>query len=140
MSDDGVKVVIVRLMHGRRVAMSKHAAVRFQERVRPALALEDAVAELRKLIRVADLRETRPAWCANQPAAMWLVISDCAAFPLREAQGCLLAVTCIVPGGKAPDDAEAYRKHKQGARQRRHAKRRGDRRPRRADPDWRDLA
>lgn len=90
------------------IQLSTHAVERFQQRVRPALALPDAEEELARLALVAELAAAPPAWhaaaCA-QVAPWYLVLGD-VVLPLKPHWAepeILVATTCLARGERSAD-------------------------------------
>jgi hypothetical protein len=94
-----------------------HAIARFNERVRPGLGPDQALAELNRLLNIADYVFKAPTWltpgCRSR-APVYAVIGD-VALPLHigHNHGKLVATTCLTRGGLS-----------QPARDRRNARRR----------------
>jgi hypothetical protein len=85
------------------VRLSAHAAEQYQQRVKPALDLEAARAELEQLVPVAEITATEPGWIhAADPAPFYLVISNALAFPLAPQNGGWIATTCVAAGTHTP--------------------------------------
>lgn len=109
------------------IHLSDHAVERFQQRVRPALALPDAREELVHLALVAELATEPPAWhaaCCAQLAPWYLVIGD-VVLPLKPhwaEPDALIATTCLARGERS---ADVRRRRRDG----RHVSRRRSRRP-----------
>ena len=65
------------------VRISAHAAEQYRSRVKPALDVDAARAELEQLRLVGELTAVEPAWAnAAKPAPFYLVVSDSVALPL----------------------------------------------------------
>ena len=85
------------------VQVSAHAAEQYQQRVKPALDLEAARAELEQLVPVAEITATEPGWMhAADPAPFYLVISNALALPLVPQDGGWIATTCVAAGTYTP--------------------------------------
>lgn len=127
---NGVYPVIV---DGRRLRIARHAVLRYQERVRPAL--EDPMAvleELRGVLRFARFDEA-PSWAAaHRTEHVWVLLGDEIAFP-AEAN---VLVTCITRSGVGAElriVRAKERKERPGSRKKSHGKRQRDERRRRRD-------
>jgi hypothetical protein len=66
----------------RRVFVTDHAVERYQERVKPALDLEQAQAEVMRLLPGLEFTFERPVWAAaaDQPHTEWVMVGDGIAF------------------------------------------------------------
>ena len=85
------------------VKISAHATERFRDRVRPALGLHDARAELERLIPSGVISSHPPAWLAarqQQLASFYLNIGDITLplDPCRHEPDTLVALSCLVVG------------------------------------------
>jgi hypothetical protein len=104
------------------IQLSEHAVQRFQQRVRPSLALADAEEQLARLAVFADLVIDPPAWhaatCA-QLAPWYLVLGD-VVLPLKAHYSdpdVLVATTCIARGERSDAARERHRaRRKAGSR------------------------
>lgn len=89
------------------IVLSAHAVERFRDRVRPALALDQAAAELERLIDDGRVRNYAPRWVADrqhQRAAFYLVVGDLV-FPMDPShrdQTTLRVLTCLARGHISP--------------------------------------
>jgi hypothetical protein len=108
--------------------LTTHAIARFRERVRPALAWEQAEAEFRAVLSLAEEAPHPPAWLAGrerQSADMYLVLGDLVMPLARSAvtPGRWLVTTCLARGGisdlarKARND-RCQRRHQAEGRRR----------------------
>ena len=85
------------------VHVSAHAAEQYQQRVKPALDLDAARAELEQLVRVGEITAEEPGWVhAADPAPFHLLISDALALPLAPQNGGWIATTCVAAGTHTP--------------------------------------
>ena len=85
------------------VQVSAHAAEQYQQRVKPALELDAARAELEQLVKVAQITPSEPPWVhAADPAPFYLLISNALALPLAPQHGGWIATTCITAGTHTP--------------------------------------
>ena len=83
--------------------MSAHAAEQYQQRVKPALELDAARAELEQFVAVAQITPEEPSWVhAADPAPFYLLISDALALPLVPQDGGWIATTCVAAGTYTP--------------------------------------
>ena len=75
----------------------------YQQRVKPALELDAARAELEQLVPVAEITATEPSWMHDaDPAAFYLLVSDALALPLAPQDGGWIATTCVASGTYTP--------------------------------------
>lgn len=93
---------------GRTLHLREHAVERYHERVRPALTLEQATAELLHVIEFASWTRVRPEWhkigdaVADRPTDAWLLLGDGVAFPVHGNS----IVTCVTNAGGSPATRE----------------------------------
>lgn len=82
------------------VVFSKHAAQRYQERVRPTLTVDQAAAELSLIWQQGTLSAHQPGWVGKpcEPHNVWLELGDSVCFPLTPHGGVLTATTCMARG------------------------------------------
>lgn len=119
-------IILARLwVGGARVDLSKHAAVRYAERVRPGLPAHRCAEELKRMaaLRLSGLRlSTQPAWVRDPeegrleplPEA-WLLVGDDVALPVVNG----VAVTCLTRGSlseRSRAGRAAHRARKAAAR------------------------
>ena len=79
--------------------VSEHAAQQYQQRVKPALELDAARAELNQLVTVAHITTTQPRWLhAADPAPYYALIGDAVVLPLLPQSGGWVATTCVAAG------------------------------------------
>lgn len=93
---------------GWRVRVSPHAAIRWRERARPSLSVEQAARELRQIAQVcASQSVERPEWIqagpeeveeSRRPVEFWIVLGDSYAMPVVDFGAVLVATTCIARG------------------------------------------
>jgi hypothetical protein len=85
------------------VLISAHAAEQYQHRVKPALGLEEARAELEQLQPMGEITAVEPPWVnAAKPARYYLLVSDSVALPLAPQDGGWIATTCVTPTTYTP--------------------------------------
>ncbi|MCB0829401.1 MAG: hypothetical protein KDB54_00260 [Solirubrobacterales bacterium] len=106
----------------RPVTFANHAIERYRERLRPALSIEGAALELKRLSAHSTIDPDGPSWMSPErkdDRTSFLEIGD-AAFPLEPSDDgeTLVAKTCLVRGSLSPQ-----------ARDRRNRMRRSRRRP-----------
>ena len=106
--------------------MTHHCIERFHERFRPALEVNQARAELRRLIRHGRIDPEPPEWLAGrmrQEADAYLVVGEDLVLPLAAPDPLdpMVAKTCISRGGISA----AAREHRNVRKRRRRAARRG---------------
>lgn len=75
--------------------LTRHAIRRYQERVKPALDLEQAEAELRRLLPLMDRKRVPPSWIDPErlvrDADVWLILGGEIALPMYSGQ----ITTCL---------------------------------------------
>jgi hypothetical protein len=85
------------------VRVSAHAIKQYQQRVKPALGLEAARAELEQLVFVGQITAHEPSWVhAANPAPFYVLIGDALALPLAPQNGGWVATTCVAAGTYTP--------------------------------------
>ena len=102
------------------MAFTDHAVRRYQERVRPALSLAEAEADL---LRLAETHggitdnppEWRQDWWDQFSNTRWLIIGDHIALPIT-ADG--IATTCFARGDFSPERRERRNESRRGRRYR----------------------
>jgi hypothetical protein len=78
------------------VLISLHAGEQYRDRVKPALDVAAARAELEQLRLVGEITSVEPAWAnAARPAPFYLVVSDSVALPLARHGAGWIATTCV---------------------------------------------
>jgi hypothetical protein len=88
---------------GANLRVSAHAAEQYQHRVKPALDLDAARAELEQLADLAQITSQEPGWLhAADPAPFYLLISNALALPLQPQDGGWIATTCVAAGAYTP--------------------------------------
>lgn len=99
------------------VSLSEHAVERYQERVKPALSREQAMADVVRVLALADRRGAAPAWVTSErDAHEWRVLADDIAFPVRDG----VVVTCLTRS--QPGDVLREERSEGGPRHRRRRK------------------
>lgn len=96
--------------------VTTHAAIRYRDRVRPALSVDAARKELRHLIQLGTVGP-RPSWpCGEERFGQrYLLIGDDVAFPIEDGY----LVTCVVRGAISPTARQRRRDaRKRGQRKR----------------------
>ena len=100
--------------------VSEHAAQQYQQRVKPALELDAARAELNQLVTVAHITTTQPRWLhAADAAPYYALIGDAVALPLLPQNGGWVATTCVAAGTHTPvrrSQRAAYKTSKASAK------------------------
>lgn len=85
----------------RRLHLCRHAAERYQERVRPALGFAQVLAELDAVLRQSTITGERPEWAVGSMGAReWVVVNESICFPILNRK----MVTCLTRnefGGRA---------------------------------------
>ena len=77
--------------------ISKHAAERYIERVKPGLALPAARAELEHLVRLAEFTAQPPQWAISTiPRTLYAVLADSIALPITRQGGGWIVTTTLV--------------------------------------------
>ncbi len=115
------------------VTFANHAIERYRDRLRPALSIENATAELEAVSAFSVLTPRGPAWMSEdrkEDGVLFLEIGD-AAFPLvpDDDGGSLVAKTCLVKGSMSPEARDRRNRDRQATCRRATGKKRG-RRPR----------
>ena len=102
------------------VHVSDHAAEQYQRRVKPALELDAARAELNQLVTVAHITTIQPRWLhAADPDPFYALIGDAVAVPLQPQNGGWVATTCVAAGTYTPirrSQRAAYKSSKAAAK------------------------
>jgi hypothetical protein len=97
------------------VRLTRHAIVRYQERVKPALDLEQAETELRWLLPLMERKRVPPAWIdperLEREPDVWLVLGGDIALPMYSAQ----ITTCLT---RAAPSEHARERQTEGRRAR----------------------
>lgn len=105
--------------------ISAHAAEQYQFRVKPALEVEAARAELEQLRLVGEITALEPEWVnAAKPAAFYLRVSDSVALPLAPQGGEWIATTCVTSNTYTPTRRSQRNAYKASKASRRRAERR----------------
>lgn len=97
------------------VTLSKHATIRFNERVRPTLLPTAAERELRALTNQGTLQSYVP-WRDEGECDAYLLLADGVALTLKHNKSHWIATSCLVRCGLSPEKREA-RKRRRQARQ-----------------------
>lgn len=88
------------LVGHRRLHLCRHAAERYQERVRPALGFAQVLVELDTVLRHSTITSDRPEWATGSTGAReWVVVNESICFPILHGK----MVTCLTRnefGGK----------------------------------------
>lgn len=119
------------------IALTEHAILRFQERVRPGLGFRQARQELTRLVAMGTVSTQPPAWFGHHDgrfSTRYLSVGDLV-IPLVCVDGRLMALTCV-PRGSVSALTRADRNVN---RRRSHAKSHHPARSRRPGDDWRDI-
>jgi hypothetical protein len=102
------------------VLISGHAVEQYRHRVKPALDLDAARAELAQLVAVGEITSAEPPWVrAAKPAPFYLVVGDALALPLKPQGEGWIATTCVANTTYTPTrraQRAAYKKSKQSAK------------------------
>jgi hypothetical protein len=102
------------------VLVSGHAVEQYRHRVKPALDLDAAGAELNRLVALGEITRVEPRWLhAAKPAPFYLVVGDALALPLQPQAGGWIATTCVAKTTITPTrraQRAAYKKSKQSAK------------------------
>jgi hypothetical protein len=107
------------------VRISEHAASQYQQRVKPALDLDSARAELEQLRTVGEISPIEPGWInAARPAPYYLLISNAVALPLLPQYGEWIATTCVIASTYTPTRRAQRRAYKASKASRKRAQRR----------------
>lgn len=106
------------------ISISRHALIRYLERVRPSLSgIKAAQDEIERLSGFCYVSEESPEWVRKESSytretlvdrfSLWLLIGDDVALPLEEkSNGRFEAVTCVVSGGISDAAREARSQHR----------------------------
>jgi len=109
-------------LSGTTVVLTAHAVERYQQRVKPHLSLEDAAADLQRLIpEGARLLQAPPSWVRNAESyrSDYVALGPDVVFPIERRTRDLSVITCLTPYMRSrPQRAPTWRP-------------RGDRKPRR---------
>lgn len=102
------------------IELTTHAIERYQQRVRPALDVEDAADELGHVALFGTVSEEPPEWHAHtcaQLSPFYLEVADIVLplKPHRTQPGVLVATTCLAKSDLSPD----ARRHRNARRRRR---------------------
>ena len=127
-------------MEGRiEIRISDHCVDRYIERVKPALSIEQAEADLERLVGLAGIAAEPPAWHEERSLLEsdgYVVICDEIALPLQRAHdaGVFVATTCVTRtsvSGKARAKRNHHKRSRRAAKRARaaHAKGASNRRP-----------
>ncbi|MGH2948410.1 MAG: hypothetical protein ACRDPC_19495 [Solirubrobacteraceae bacterium] len=107
------------------VRISEHAANQYQHRVKPALDVDTARAELEQLRLVGEITAMEPRWVnAARPAPYYLTISDAVVLPLAPQGDGWIATTCVVANTYTPARRTQRRAYKASKASRKRAERR----------------
>lgn len=107
------------------VLISAHAAEQYQHRVKPALDIEAARAELEQLRLVAEITPIEPPWVhAAKPAPFYLVVGDALALPLAPQGTGWIATTCVSSNTYTPTRRAQRNAYKASKASRKRAERR----------------
>jgi hypothetical protein len=102
------------------VVVSGHAVEQYRHRVKPALDVDAAGAELKRLVAVGEITRVEPGWLhAAKAAPFYLVVGDALALPLKRQAGGWIATTCLAKTTYTPTrraQRAAYKKSKQSAK------------------------
>lgn len=100
--------------------ISGHAVEQYRYRVKPALDLDAARAELTRLVAVGEITSVEPGWLhAAKPAPFYLLVGDALALPLKPQGGGWIATTCVAQTTYTPTrraQRTAYKKSKASAK------------------------
>ena len=107
------------------VLVSSHAAARYRDRVRPALDLDAAQAELERLRATSEISTVTPTWVhAAKHAPYYMLLGEGVVLPvLRQGAG-WIATTCLSQGTLTPTRRRAKSARKKSLSSRRRARRR----------------
>lgn len=102
------------------VLISGHAVEQYRYRVKPALDLDAARAELTRLVAVGEITSIEPSWMhAAKPAPFYLLVGDALALPLKSQGGGWIATTCVAQTTYTPTrraQRAAYKNSKASAK------------------------
>jgi hypothetical protein len=128
------------------VDLSDHAVVRYHERVRPGLTLDQAGDELERLLAAHGRWAERPDWVSDElPANRWVLLGDGIAFPV---EGDVM-VSCVTRAGyssaqrRFATDVNGYDRRARRHKESQHVRRlegRAAKRSRKRDKGWREDA
>jgi hypothetical protein len=90
------------------VNVTRHAVIRYRERVKPALELDQAHADLQLMLASFAVRvDERPVWCATNVTdvtAYWLIVDGAFCCPVElDEQGEGWVPTVLIPGTMSPE-------------------------------------
>jgi hypothetical protein len=106
------------------VFLSDHAIERYRERVRPGLSVEDAEAELQRVLGFATFTREPPDFAAEHEGVTvgFLLLGDGIAFPVvrSESGGDFVATTCV--GNWSLSEETRERRNRKAAIRRRRRK------------------
>jgi hypothetical protein len=107
------------------VLISAHAAEQYQHRVKPALRVDAAHAELEQLRSMGEITAVEPPWAnAAKPARYYLLVSDSVALPLAPQDGQWIATTCVTSTTYTPTRRTQRNAYKASKASRKRAERR----------------
>jgi hypothetical protein len=107
------------------VRISAHAAEQYQHRVKPALEVGAARAELEQLRLVGEITALEPGWVnAAKPAPFYLLVSDSVALPLAPEGEGWIATTCVTSSTYTPTRRSQRNAYKASKASRKRAERR----------------
>lgn len=105
------------------IYLTEHAIERYHERVKPALAPEQARREAITLARRAEPTRDRPRWWYQRQGddvlEAWAYVTEGIAFGLVKRDNGWVALTCCTAGGMSDVVREARRRRKRIAKARR---------------------
>lgn len=88
-----------------KVHFSKHAVRQYRDRVKPGMKLSHARKELERLAPGCEVAPEPPFHMgAKREDCVYLLLTDGVALPLVKVDDGLLAVTCLVRGGRTPEE------------------------------------
>jgi hypothetical protein len=125
------------------VNLTKHAVLRFVERIRPGLDFREGKAELERLVSIGELRAEPPAWLPRKSRDQrYLAIGEDLVIPCapdRFQPGALFAATCLCRGTLAVSHRERRNRNRASRRAARRVRGRSrGGRPLRRVPDWQE--
>jgi hypothetical protein len=114
------------------ITLSPHSVERFRERVRPALSVQSARAELERLLaQMAQVRDAAPDWLAErmaQASPFYALVGDALVLPLTPAGSGWVATTCLSRGHISQPARERRNHYRRARAARKRARREGGRR------------